>query len=224
MIKVSVIIPVYNAEKYLEECLDSLLRQTFTDMEIICVDDGSTDSSAEILKRFQEKDRRIRVLFQENQYAGIARNNGMKIAQGEYLLFLDADDFFEDTLLEKIYSQGKKMGADIVLFGAKQYNRKMGCVSPASWYLKTAAVPEENPFSDCNEPAALKAYGLGIIAGVEPGTFAPENPLTREQMAIMLVRTLEKVGVDMSLYAKKNPFKYKNANSIKQYLLKRYDS
>ena len=109
MIKVSVIIPVYNAEKYLEECLDSLLRQTFTDMEIICVDDGSTDSSAEILKRFQEKDRRIRVLFQENQYAGIARNNGMKIAQGEYLLFLDADDFFEDTLLEKIYSQGKKM-------------------------------------------------------------------------------------------------------------------
>lgn len=65
---------------------------------------------------------------------------------------------------------------------------------------------EENPFSDCNEQAALKAYRLGIIAGVEPGTFAPENPLTREQMAIMLVRTLEKVGVDMSLYAKKNPF------------------
>ena len=147
MTKVSVIIPVYNAEKYLEECLDSLLRQTFTDMEIICVDDGSTDSSAEILKRFQEKDRRIRVLFQENQYAGIARNNGMKIAQGEYLLFLDADDFFEDTLLEKIYSQGKKMGADIVLFGAKQYNEKTGCVSPASWYLKKDAVPEENPFS-----------------------------------------------------------------------------
>lgn len=147
MIKVSVIIPVYNAEKYLEECLDSLLRQTFTDMEIICVDDGSTDSSVEILKRFQEKDRRIRVLTQENQYAGIARNNGMKIAQGEYLLFLDADDFFEDTLLEKTYSQGKKTGADIVLFGAKQYNRKTGCVSPASWYLKKAAVPEENPFS-----------------------------------------------------------------------------
>lgn len=70
----------------------------------------------------------------------------------------------------------------------------------------TAPMPKENPFSDCDEPAALKAYGLGIIAGVEPGTFAPENPLTREQMAIMLVRTLEKVGVDMSLYAKKNPF------------------
>lgn len=70
----------------------------------------------------------------------------------------------------------------------------------------TAPLPEENPFSDCNEPAALKAYALGIIAGMEPGKFAPENPLTREQMAIMLVRTLEKTGVDMSLYAKKNPF------------------
>lgn len=147
MIKVSVIIPVYNAEKYLEKCLDSLLKQTFTDMEVICVDDGSTDASLEILKRFQEKDRRIHVLTQENQYAGTARNNGMKIAQGEYLLFLDADDFFEETLLEKIYSQGKKMEADIVLFGAKQYNGKTGCVSPAPWYLKKDAVPEENPFS-----------------------------------------------------------------------------
>ena len=114
------------------------------------MDDGSTDSSAEILKRFQEKDRRIRVLFQENQYAGIARNNGMKIAQGEYLLFLDADDFFEDTLLEKIYSQGKKMGADIVLFGAKQYNRKTGCVSPASWYFKRDAVPGRESFFQKN--------------------------------------------------------------------------
>ena len=94
MIKVSVIIPVYNAEKYLEKCLDSLLKQTFTDMEVICVDDGSTDASLEILKRFQEKDRRIHVLTQENQYAGTARNNGMKIAQGEYLLFLDSVDFF----------------------------------------------------------------------------------------------------------------------------------
>ena len=73
---------------------------------------------------------------QENQYAGAARNNGMKEAQGEYLLFLDADDFFENTLLEKVYNQGKKMEADIVLFGAKQYNDKTGIVSPASWYFK----------------------------------------------------------------------------------------
>ena len=121
MTKVSIIIPVYNAEKYLGKCLESLLSQTLQEMEIICVDDGSSDSSPEILKRFQERDGRVRILTQENQYAGAARNNGMKEAQGEYLLFLDADDFFENTLLEKVYNQGKKMEADIVLFGAKQY-------------------------------------------------------------------------------------------------------
>lgn len=79
----------------------------------------------------------------------------------------------------------------------------------------TAPMPESNPFSDCHEPSAQKAYALGIIAGIEPEKFAPENPLTREQMAIMLVRTLEKSGVDMSLYAKKNPFTdTKNISSV----------
>lgn len=90
----------------------------------------------------------MRILTQENQYAGAARNNGMKEAQGEYLLFLDADDFFENTLLEKVYNQGKKMEADIVLFGAKQYNDKTGIVSPASWYFKRDALPRENPFPE----------------------------------------------------------------------------
>ena len=69
-----------------------------------------------------------------------------------------------------------------------------------------APLPEQNPFSDCNAAVAQKAYALGVIAGTEPGKFEPESPLTREQMAIMLVRTLEKCGVDMSLYAKHNPF------------------
>ena len=147
MVKVSVIIPVYNAEKYLEKCLESLLCQTLREMEIICVDDGSSDGSPEILKRFQERDERVRILTQVNQYAGVARNNGMKEAKGEYLLFLDADDFFDETLLEKTYLQGKKEEADIVLFGAKQYNEKTGSVSKAAWYFKREALPEENPFS-----------------------------------------------------------------------------
>lgn len=173
MIKVSVIIPVYNAEKYLEKCLESLCRQTLEQMEVICVDDGSTDSSPEILKRFQEKDERIRVLTQKNQYAGIARNNGMKEARGEYLLFLDADDFFEDTLLEKTYFQGKKQDADIVLFGAKQYNEKTGCVSPAAWYFKRDALPEENPFS-------RKTTGTDVFSIVTP---APWTKLFKREFA-----------------------------------------
>ena len=171
MTKVSVIIPVYNAEKYLGKCLESLLSQTLQEMEIICVDDGSSDGSPEILKRFQERDGRVRILTQENQYAGAARNNGMKEAQGEYLLFLDADDFFENTLLEKVYNQGKKMEADIVLFGAKQYNDKTGIVSPASWYFKRDALPKENPFSG-------KTENTDVFALVTP---APWTKLFRRE-------------------------------------------
>lgn len=92
---VSVIIPVYNAAEFLKDGLNSLLKQTLREIEIICVDDGSTDGSLVILKEFEKTDARIRVIHQENQGAGAARNNGMDVARGKYLAFLDADDFFE---------------------------------------------------------------------------------------------------------------------------------
>ena len=92
-IKVSVIIPVYNTENYLRECLDSVLAQTLREIEVICVDDGSTDNSLNILKEYQNKDTRIVVLTQENRSAGAARNYGLSIAKGKYLSFLDSDDF-----------------------------------------------------------------------------------------------------------------------------------
>ena len=93
--KVSVIIPVYNVEDYLRQCLDSVINQTLKDIEIICVDDGSTDKSLEILHEYEKKDSRITVLTQKNQYAGVARNVGMSVATGKYFVFLDSDDFFE---------------------------------------------------------------------------------------------------------------------------------
>ena len=97
--KVSVIVPVYNVEDYLEECIQSIRNQTLKDIEIICVDDGSTDRSYDILTKLQKKDDRIVVLKQKNKFAGVARNKGIEIARGEYLVFLDSDDFFEETLL-----------------------------------------------------------------------------------------------------------------------------
>ena len=112
---VSVIIPVYNIEKYLRQCLDSIINQTLKDIEIICVDDGSTDSSLAILQEYKEKDNRIKVLQQQNQYAGVARNNGLKIAKGKYLSFLDSDDFFELNMLEEMYNQAEKDNSDIVM-------------------------------------------------------------------------------------------------------------
>ncbi|MBR6222807.1 MAG: glycosyltransferase family 2 protein [Lachnospiraceae bacterium] len=108
-IKVSVIVPVYDAEKYLEQCLDSIVNQTLKEIEIICVDDGSTDSSMEILNRFKENDPRITVLSQQNLFAGVARNNGKSHARGKYLVFWDSDDYFYETALEKMYSQCERM-------------------------------------------------------------------------------------------------------------------
>lgn len=114
--KVSVIIPVYNAEKYLNESLDSILAQTLTDIEIICVDDGSTDSSSAILEQYAKEDGRITVLQQNNKGAGAARNLGMKCATGKYFYFFDADDKCDPTMLEETVSIAEKVSADIVAF------------------------------------------------------------------------------------------------------------
>ena len=119
--KVSVIIPVYNAEKYLCECLDSVVNQTLRNIEIICVDDGSTDSSPEILREYKAKDRRFKIITQEKSNAGAARNNGLLHASGEYCIFLDADDFFDPHLLEKSYKKALADHTDIVAFDFYRY-------------------------------------------------------------------------------------------------------
>ena len=98
-IKVSVIIPVYNSEKYIGTCLDSIINQTLQEIEIICVNDGSTDRTSEILQFYREKDSRIKIIEQENAGAGAARNYGLRNSSGEYLSFLDADDFFENDMM-----------------------------------------------------------------------------------------------------------------------------
>lgn len=113
-IKISVIIPVYNAERHLTECLNSVLQQSLREIEIICVDDGSTDRSLEILRRYAEQNNRIWVISQKNQYAGKARNNGMKVAQGKYLAFLDADDYYMDNALEKLFLLAEQNRLDFV--------------------------------------------------------------------------------------------------------------
>lgn len=114
--KVSVIIPVYNTEKYLRQCLDSVINQTLKEIEIICVDDGSTDGSLEILKEYAGKDGRINIYQQENLFAGVARNNGMRHAKGEYIFFMDSDDYCDISLLFKTYNIAQENDADVVVF------------------------------------------------------------------------------------------------------------
>ena len=92
MAKISVIVPIYNDDRYLHECLDSIINQTFEDIEIICVNDGSTDESLNILKQYESRDFRVKVISQENKGVGAARNAGIKISSGEYIYFIDADE------------------------------------------------------------------------------------------------------------------------------------
>lgn len=96
---ISVVIPVYNAEKFLDKCLFSLKYQTFPRFEVLCIDDGSTDQSVEIIKRYVQSDSRFKFFSQKHQFSGVARNLGIKNAKGEYLLFLDADDYFAPTIV-----------------------------------------------------------------------------------------------------------------------------
>ena len=115
MTKVSVIIPIYNTEKYLKRCLDSVCNQTLSDIEIICINDCSTDNSLEILREYSAKDERVKVIdFKKNKGAAVARNIGIDEAQGEYIGFVDSDDFVDLDFYEKLYTKAIETGADIV--------------------------------------------------------------------------------------------------------------
>ena len=122
--KVSVIIPVFNVENFLEECLDSVIHQTFNDIEIICVNDASTDSSAEILDRFAQKDSRIKVITQPKGGISKARNTGLEIASGKFVYFLDSDDYIEPTLIEKNVQIMDEFGVDFVNFESEEFGVK----------------------------------------------------------------------------------------------------
>lgn len=126
MAKVSVIIPVYNVEKYIGKCIDSVINQTYRDIEIICVNDGSTDNSLNILRDYAQKDNRIIIISQENQGAAIARNNGLNNAKGDYICFLDSDDYVEYTFLETMYKQITLQNSDMCLCKSKYvFNDKL---------------------------------------------------------------------------------------------------
>ena len=129
-ILVSVVMPVYNAVEYLAEAIDSVLRQTLTEIELICVDDGSTDGSFEVIKKKQAADKRIRIVTENNAGPSAARNKGLARARGNYVIFLDADDFFEPTLVERLYNLAVRKRLDIAVARYDLYNNVTGRFSP----------------------------------------------------------------------------------------------
>ena len=136
--KVSVIVPVYNVEPYLSACLVSCMQQTLKDIEIICVNDGSTDHSLEILKEFQKADRRIRIIDKENGGLSSARNAGIKAARGEWLVFLDSDDLLSENACERVWCESMEGPTDIVIFGARTFP---GYPAPDPWLTNNLNVP-----------------------------------------------------------------------------------
>lgn len=145
-IKVSVIIAVYNCEMFLAECVDSLLNQTFKDVEFIFVDDGSTDSSLHFLKEVEKSDGRVKVIHQRKKSAGAARNLGFKYSRGEYVIFLDSDDIFEKELLEKAYNKAKATDADIVIFEAQEFDSTTKETRHAKFPLSHKFFPQKEIF------------------------------------------------------------------------------
>ncbi len=121
MVKLSIIIPVFNTGNFLNNCLNSILKQSFEDFEVICVDDGSTDNSLNILKSYENKDYRIKIFTQNNKGAGAARNLGLKHVNGEYILFADSDDWFEDNAFQLLYNQAKNLDTDLILFDSLEH-------------------------------------------------------------------------------------------------------
>ena len=122
MVELSVIIPVYNVEKYLSQCLDSVCKQSFGDCEIICVNDGSTDKSLEILESYRKNDSRITIITQENMGQAAARNNGLSHATGEHVFFMDSDDYLELDAFEKLFSFSKGKEFDFIMFKISKFD------------------------------------------------------------------------------------------------------
>ncbi len=166
---VSIVMPTYNAEEYLPDTLDGLTKQTFTDFEVIFVDDGSQDETVAILQDFATKDSRATVLRQEHQYAGAARNMGMRHARGKYLLFLDADDLFMPQMLEKAVEKAEKTGADVCVFRANRMNHETGEISRMPWTMSIERCPKGDIFSIQSDPKHIFHFT----------TAAPWNKLVR---------------------------------------------
>lgn len=120
-IKVSIIVPVYNVEKYLNECLESAVKQTLNNIEIIIVNDGSTDNSLSIIKEYESKYNNIKVINQTNKGQSEARNVGLSVSNGEYIYFLDSDDYIELTMMEDLFKLAKNKDLDIVHFNAEAF-------------------------------------------------------------------------------------------------------
>ena len=168
LVKVSVIVPVYNVEKYLRECLENILNQSLEDLEVICVNDGSTDGSLDILNEFKEKDKRVKVFSQKNQGLSGARNTGMRNVTGKYVTFIDSDDYFTPGCLEELYNICEEKELDVVISKLLNFDEDTGETLKSDYhdikFLKKLVGDKVFDYTDLGE----KLYNIPVTA---PGKF-----------------------------------------------------
>lgn len=154
---ISVIIPVYNVEKYLNQCIESIINQTYKNLEIILIDDGSTDNSGEICENYSKKDPRIKVIHQKNSGVSSARNKGIDIATGKYINFIDSDDYIEEDMIEYLYGLLQQENADISMCSAYDvYDKKIIFTAKKNIYL---TMNSHDAYYYMLQP---KYFGIGI--------------------------------------------------------------
>jgi glycosyltransferase involved in cell wall biosynthesis len=204
---ISILIPVYNAEKYIKRCLDSVLAQTYKNIEIVIMDDGSTDTSSSILEKYKQKNKIVRVISHENQGVSGARNRLISESKGEYILFVDSDDFILDCMVEKLYKKAESSGADLSMCKFSYYYEENN-----KERLKETHFPKEMVTSSVE---AIKLFLSGRITGhlwnklIKRSLFIENNlAFSRELIsyedAPIVLKLLEHAGtitfVDESLY------------------------
>lgn len=180
MIKISVIVPVYNSEKTLKKCLNSILNQTLKELEIILINDGSKDQSHKICKKYAEKDKRIVYINKKNEGCSIARNTAINIIKGKYITFVDSDDYLECEMYEEMYTIGEKNNSDIVVTGFRildaEYNL-VKMIRPITYFNKMDYLKKTNK---CLNSPCNKLYKKELI--LENDIFFPLNTQMGEDL------------------------------------------
>lgn len=193
---ISVVIPIYNVEDYLCECLDSVLAQTYKNLEILLVDDGSTDGSATIAKQYETKETRIRLIHQENRGLSGARNTGINLATGDYLIFVDSDDSISSTHIEILYQALKKTDADVANCLYTREKEKLETNSKPAYQLITGTYMEKiKQLAQSNHPFKF-AWGRLIARKV-----------------------FEKVSFIEGMILEDGPFFYETIDQVDRYVL-----
>lgn len=175
---VSVIVPIYNAEKFLRPCLNCIVNQTLKDIEIFLIDDGSSDSSLDILQEYADNDKRIKILKQNHLGPGPARDNAIAIAKGEFISFMDSDDIFEPDLLESLHKKIESTGSDIAFCRFWMYNQEKLLDEPAEFDVDIELLPEDTVFSaDSYTDYILSLYITAVWSSMYRREFVLKNKL-----------------------------------------------